>query len=514
AYLSGIVIYHSEEIKLSVSDFKNKINDIQKRLINNIYTKRLSSAITEDIAKIILKENNASNLKNPFINLGSDFNFFDNNGNFIGEHLKVVEETVSLIKNTFISGKSLEEFLSDPPCGYSYGVINTTLAVLFRSGKLIVKYNGAERFDYSDPDVLKVFTSSREFEKASFKAISKTLSASNKNEIIQSLLDIKAKDILEKEIGYNTNDFELIDTITIISNKLIDLLRTLHKNTYDFEKYFPDYSSLISFFKEFTDKTTEGNYLDKADLFLQKNSDFVKSVKKIKSIDQFVQKKLPAAKKFQQFVGNVISELNKIGGSYKQSNIFNYSSEFDELFNNSLTDKYSEIEKKVQQIKDEYYRIFEKEHKMMASSHQELLSKCKSTLSKIESVSIDLNADLIQEANSLIDYTQKRICNHYDIGYEHTCKNCAFSMYEAVSSIEAVQLKQYILIDIESRIRTKPEQPVTAATKKKPIKIKLRFSSGEITVAVYKKQLLEQLNNLERLSAGDTIELDIQIEGK
>lgn len=45
-----------------------------------------------------------------------------------------------------MDGKSLEADLSGAPWGYSYGTLVTTLAVLFRVGRLSVKFNGDTYF--------------------------------------------------------------------------------------------------------------------------------------------------------------------------------------------------------------------------------------------------------------------------------------------------------------------------------------------------------------------------------
>ena len=147
AYLNGSLIYMYDEILLNGDSFKGSVNETQRKLIKNIYTKRLNSSLSDSLAPKILTENSNDKLNRYFSS--SDFAFFDKNGNFVGDSLKVVEEIGSKLIR-LIDGKSLEQDLSMAPWGYTFGTIITTLAALFRAGRLIVKYNNQEYFSYSD----------------------------------------------------------------------------------------------------------------------------------------------------------------------------------------------------------------------------------------------------------------------------------------------------------------------------------------------------------------------------
>ncbi len=510
SYLNGIAIYNSDERNLGESEFKNRLTEIQKRLIDNTYPKRLSSNVSEDIAKHILKEKHPGNLHVPFDHLGNDFQFFDNNGNFVGDHLKVVEEITTRIQSSFVDGKSLEVTLGEPPCGYTYGIVCTTLAALFRSGKLIVKYNGDERFDYSDPETQKVFISSREFQKASFKAITKTLSASKKNDIIQSLQQINVRQIIDKEIDYSTNDFEIVDAVTLVSKNMVEILTGLHRSISEFDTFFKDYNELLTFFKEYTDKTTESNYIFKADAFVTQKTDFIQKVKRVNSIESFVQKKLPTVKKFNEFVEGVSLQLSKLGSSLKDHPIHNFITDFNSKFSNNLAEHYGELQNLAQSIKDEYYRIFETEHQKMFDEHTKLKAKAESLKEKIKSISEDLNKDLLTEVEDIITYAQKRSCKNYLLGYDTKCETCAFTLFESSTATEAISIKGNQLFDIESRIISKKDSGKSKEGSKQKVKVKLK--KGVIPVSVYKKHLLEQLNIIEKLDSNDSIDLDIEVE--
>ena len=511
AYQNATVIYRNEEKVITPDNYKTVLVEFQKRLVNNVYTKKLSTQLSEDLAKSVLKETEAQHLRRLFS--GNEFDFFDANGNFIGEHLKLTEELVFKMKNTFIDGRSLETALSEPPCGYTFGTINTTLAVLIRSGRLVTRYNGREIFDYKDPDVMKIFTTSREYQKASFKVITKTLSASQKNELVNVLLDIKVKDIIDKAVGYNTTDFELVDSITIASDILIDRLKTSQKNTKNFEKLFPNAASVQSNLKQYTYKTTESNYIEKAELFLAGADAFKESVKTIKTIESFIHKKLPQAEKYAEFVKRVSLELDKISGEAKSASFVKLIEGFNEIFNNNITEKYSDLEKQTQKIKDAYFNLLEKDHSRMASSYLTLKSKTEELIQKIESVSKEANQDLLNEAGHILDYSNKRICRGLEIEYDTQCSRCSFSLYEVSLSNENISQKFEKLLDLESKIRTEKKiENSKEPTPPQPRKVNLKLSKGVITAGEYKKILKSQLNDVEQLDNYDKIDLSIQIE--
>jgi len=105
AYENGALIYMFDENILNKDNFKSTINEVQKKLIKNIYTQRLTSQLQESIGEKLVKENSADKLHRYFS--GDEFKFFDTNGNFVGDHLKVVEQLKTKINERYIDGKSL-----------------------------------------------------------------------------------------------------------------------------------------------------------------------------------------------------------------------------------------------------------------------------------------------------------------------------------------------------------------------------------------------------------------------
>src|SRR5690606_24299917 len=135
--------------------------------------------------------------------------FYDAQGIFIGESLKPAEQILFKIRNTFIDGATLEKDLEHPPTGFGFGTVMSTVAALMRGGKVMAKYNGSEKFSWKDHGVSTIFSVAREFRKASFKAIAKSLSTTQKNTLVTALQELECETHTGKKIDWNTNDFDL-----------------------------------------------------------------------------------------------------------------------------------------------------------------------------------------------------------------------------------------------------------------------------------------------------------------
>ena len=104
AYLKSSLIYMFDEYFLNEEKFKAYINDNQQKMIKNIYTKKLSTGLSESLISKIFASRK-EDLSRLFS--GDDFKFFDSHGNFTGDHLKVVEEINLKINNRYVDGRTL-----------------------------------------------------------------------------------------------------------------------------------------------------------------------------------------------------------------------------------------------------------------------------------------------------------------------------------------------------------------------------------------------------------------------
>ena len=501
AYLNGTIVYHFEENNLNENNFSKIILEVQGKIIKNTYTDRLPLQLSEDIGNKILKESNQSKLKSYFSL--KEFEFFDSDGNFIGERLRVVEKLVDSMKTIFIDGDELESQFSKPPCGYSYGTLLTVLAVLMRAGRLAVKYNGITHYNYKDEEILSLFSRSREFKKASFKAITSTLSLHQKQQIVDHLKELKARTVLDRQFSYSTNDIELVMMISELADHFTQKVVEREKMIPNFDNYFSDTMARTEFLRSYIGKVTDSNYKAKAEEFIDGYAQFKETIQQIQSVIVFIETSLTKVEKYNDFITHIVRELEKLGGKFQDNSIFSFQKEFKQKFKESIVHNFNELEKLYQKIKDEYHRLIKDEHKRMTQQHQELMSKAEVLHADISKVSASLNNNLITEINDIIYYAGKHTCNDLKIEFETSCQSCHFSLNEILTSNQNIGAKYSDLEMMKTKVRY-PQQP-GKEEKLPPKKINLKSEKGEFTVSKYKQILNNKLNQINSLNDDDIV---------
>jgi hypothetical protein len=486
SYKAGTIVCHFEEHALTPDNFVKVVQNIQEKIISNTYTDRLPQQLSEDIGPRILKEPASSKLKSYFS--GTEFDFFDSDGNFTGERLRVVEKIVANTCSIFVDGEELEKRFSIPPYGYSYGTVLTVLAVLLRAGRLSVKHGGKTLYDYKNEDARNLFSKSREFKKASFKAITSSLTHHQKQQVVDNLKKLKANEILNRDFGYSTNDIELVTIIGKLSDHFIQKVEELKKIIAEFNDYFPKAQSNMESLQPYDIKITDSNYKSKAEEFLGGFDQFSEAIEHIQNIISFIENNLSRVKKYHDFIVNIVRELEKLGGTYQGNLIFKLQEDFRNKFDESVINNYSKLEKIYQNIKDEYHRLIKDEHDLMAKNHADL----------------KLYKDIIPELDSIITYAQKHICNDLRIEYEISCQSCHFSLNEIIASNQNVGIR---LNEVDT-IRTRIEYPDTGGRRQQPKRVNIKSKKGEFTALQYRKILKERLDQIRPLNDDDIIIVD------
>jgi protein-arginine kinase activator protein McsA len=503
-YAASTAVYLFDTSILDENTFTPSVNGLRKKVIKNVYTKRPSIQLSEKLAKEILKEKSDKNLYK--FNTGDDFKFFDNNGNFIGDNLKVTEEVTSLISNNYADGKSIEVDLMKPPTGYEYGTVATVLAALFRAGRVTVKYKGSDYFSYKDKGALDIFSTSRNFQKASFKALTKSLNTTQKNEIVQVHIDLKYKELTGETVDWNTNDFQLVDAIRNIAEKFITIVDTLRKTVDRFDTLFSSVNLHTNQMSQFTGKTTESNYIDRANLFLNSKDDFKEAAKGIRKIEKFVKKNLEKSNGLKRFVDDLEVEMEKAAVS--SESMTTGIKEFKESYKNSIVDNFKELLNTSQKLKDEYFGLMKTENEEMSKLHTSLKDKAQDVIEEITQYPEDLNTNKKIKADGILKYAEQRINTKLELGKSIQCKNCNMSLSEMKNSIALIPSKETELILIQSSI-VKEKKKSDSKKKKVPKKIELSISR-KMTVKEYRKILSLQLQQLSGLDDNETVEIDVE----
>lgn len=504
--INATAVYLYNTLQLNKDNWQTTLQAQQKNIIQNVYSKRLASQLSDSVAAAVIKEANNGRLQQYFT--GSDFAFFGAQGNFIGENLKVSEEILYKVRNTFVDGATLEKDLEQPPAGFTFGTVISSVAALMRAGKLIAKYNGAEKFSWRDEGVSSIFNAAREFRKASFKAVSKSLSALQKQELAQFLLDIEVEKYIGKKVDYNTNDFELVAAIRDVAKHFADKVITLRNSEKEFDKLFPKADENAAYLGGFTGAVSEANYIDKAVEFLAAKDAFHKALQEIEKVEKFIRNNLPKVKEWKTFVYAVQDELSKAAKS--NATITQLKNEFESHLQGEVIKNYAAVQQAAQKTKDEYHQLFSAAMQDCATKYTEIDTLANELIKEIESLPSGLNQVALAKANSLNQYAQQRTSATIAIDFDVKDKQSRFTYSEVLSFIDLYPSKKAeIEIAKASLIKTKapepqPGTPPTPTVKKYTVKM----PTSKMKVAEYKTWLQGELQKLASASDNDEIEIN------
>ncbi|MBU2649683.1 MAG: BREX system P-loop protein BrxC, partial [Bacteroidetes bacterium] len=490
----GTAIYLFNTFQLDKDSWQATLQKRQKNLISNVYHKRLSAQLSDELAARVIKETNASRLQSYFT--GPEFLFFDAQGNFIGENLKVAEEILFKIRNTYVDGAALEKDLELPPTGYTFGTVISTVATLMRAGKIMAKHNGAEKFSWQDPGVTEIFSAAREFRRASFKLMSKSLTAQNKQIIAQFLLDTDVVKYTDRRINYNSNEFELINALRDLARLMCDKVDNMRKQNKDFDVLFPELESKKDNLAGFTGAVSEANYIERAENFLENKETFLQSLKTIEKVEKFIGNNLPKLLQWRQFVNDVNDELRKAAKA--NDTIARLTKEFNDLYEHEVVKNFAGIQQTAQKIKDEYHRIFQEAATDMAQKYVQLQKDAEALIKEIHSLPAGLNKEGLDKAGDILKYAEQRKQAAVILDFDVHEKQTRFTYSEVLSFTELYNTKSTELSIISAGlIRTAPvgDKP---GVPEKPLKKKhsTRLPSQFMKVVAYKKWLQQELQKL------------------
>lgn len=534
AYHNASLIYMFDEHLLNVDTFKGTISDNQRKMVKNIYTKRLSSQLSDSLVSKIFSTHKES-LNKLFT--ANDFAFFDGHGNFTGDHLKIVEEINAKIKSRYMDGKSLEADLSGAPWGYSYGTLVTTLAVLFRAGRLSVKFNGDTYFSHEQKAVHDAFTNTTKFKSASFKSITATLTAVQKNQAVQLLMELETQDHIGKKVDWNTNDFDLADSIRLMAEHFISAITNLSDTVQDFEELFPKVAGLKQDLQGFAGKVTESNYIEKVEYLLNNSDTFSDAVQAILKAQKFIKKNFPKVKEFKRFIDDVRSELIKADRS--DNNIDEAYEEFERLFKQDMVKNFANLQQQVQVVKDAYYKLVKTASIGMSHEYKVLSGKIEAAFRELKNYPAAQNRLNQQKLDALKAYAEKRVVGEPVLAFSISCSNSGFSLSDILNYTAQAPLKDSELLIVQSSFITEEPQPepvptpqptpnrgpdggepapaptpVQSPAPKQPRKVAFKVSSKVMTVQEYKTLLTTQLTALAAAKPDEEIELTVDINSE
>jgi len=517
AYKNASLIYMFDDHLLKADTFKGTTSDIQRKLIKNIYTKRLAAQLSEVLVPKIFSSRKENICK---LFSGNDFKFFDANGNFIGDHLKVVEEINSKIKSHYVDGKSLESELSGAPWSYAFGTIVSTLAALLRAGRLSVKYNGHPWFSHEQKGVHEAFTNATKFKSASFKSVTTTLTAAQKNQAVQLLMDLEIETHTGRKVDWNTNDFDLADAIKFMADHFSGALTTLKASIDDFDSFFPIVAAQKTRLQEYSGKITENNYIEKVEYLLTTEDSFKSSIQTILKSQKFIKKNFSKVRDFKNFIEQVTVELKKADRS--DDSIHDAKEEFMRLYKQDMVKNFAQLQQQAQDVKDSYFKLIKTAASGMTHEYQVIQGKVDGAIHDLKkNYPAESNEHNQKRLDELKQYCSDRIVEEPKIEFSISCKNCGFSLSDILNYIALAPIKENELLITQTGFMVKnPKKLETDKIKdeQKPSdfrrKIHLKIPGKVMTVKDYKILLTEQIIALTSASPDEEIELNIETLGQ
>ncbi len=514
SYSEGVLVYLYNTSILTEQTALNVIHTTEGMMYSNIYTRRLNGTLKDSLALQLLKVSN--DRLQGVIGQVPDFLFFDTSGQFIGDQLPVVTEIMAQI-TSYKNGADLERDLGAAPTGYSFGTVFSTLAALFRASKVIIKYGGQDYHSWQQQGATEAFASSRNFQKASFKAVTRSVSYNERRDIVDPLKDCRYKELTGKTLSYNMNDFELVDAIRILAHTEMQKVNSEIRYNDERERLFN--RSIIAaddVLRQYSNTVTELNYFNTAHTFLDENNneEFCKAIEKIEKDIHFIETDLTIIKDQQAYFAEVKDEMEFVGIPMMQ---------FDDIaenYNTMLTSdpvrNYPSMQQQYQKLKDLYYEYMKQYGEQMTMLYTDLYDKLDALKTDMGKYPKEWNTALLNKIAEKQTYFKKYVVSSIELrNYEIKCRRCHLQLRDidnAIKMASALGVEVDVMkTELHTSDPTPPTQPdPTPEQEFRPTKRKLKnqLPSGTLSVANYKQWLMNQLKMLNSYGSDDILNFD------
>lgn len=523
SYTEGTAVYLFNTYQLTDSNYQKEIESLQRKMFGNIFYKRLGASLSDSLAVKVLTAN-TTQLTTMFGG-SEEFRFFDSAGKFIGENLSVSTEILEKCKS-YCTGDKLEEELSAPPTGYKFGTIITSVAALFRGNKLIAKFNGEDFHSVSDALDAKIFDNTRNFAKASFKAVMKSLSYNDRQEIVDILKeDCQYKKITgENAPSYNLNDFELVDCIRTLSKRMMDKVKDRIMGDDEMELLFKRSVQARNVFSQYTAAVTDANYIATARTFLQEADDYIKAVEQVQKDLKFIDSEFKVIEEERVFIQNVTEEFDKTGNDMNL--IRGKKEQFEEAREKDLVANAPLMKKLTQDIKDIYYEVMKHKAELLSEEVIALFTKTDELNQQIDQYPKDWNIRLYRKIEDLEKSWKRYATVKVNLDkWSVKCSNTGMLLRDIEYKITNLGIDKQEVSLWDTEIITQdpspkkpdiPKLPDTPtpedkpASQPKPIQrnMKAKLPKGTASVAEYRSWLKQQLVMLNMFGEDDILNFD------
>ena len=521
SYDEGRLVYLYNVSIMQQQSAPQIIKDTELKMYDNIYTKRLGGTLKDSIALQLLKVG-ANQLQNT-IGSQPDFQFFDTSGQFIGDQLPVITEIMAHTA-TYNSGADLERDLGAAPTGYTFGTIFSTLAALFRASKIIIKYNNQEYHSWQQDGAKEPFMTARNFQRASFKAVTKSLGYNEKRDIVDTLKDCNFKQLTGGNLSYNMNDFELVDAIRLLAVTEIQKVNNNICNDDERERLFRRSIAAKDVLLQYAKTVTDTNYFTTARTFLNDNDneEFVNAIDKIEKDIRFINENLKTIEEQKSYLLDVKDEMEFVGIPMQAFDSLN--ERYSKMLESDPVHNYQQMQQVFQQVRDLYYQYMQQYAESMTQGYCELDGKLEQVRKKAEEYPKEWNASLITKLDD-----KQKTCRRYAVTkielkhYDIRCCRCHLQLRDIDNAIKMLPQLQTEADVFDTEVKTTaptPPLPPTPSPSPGPQpqpqpqpqptvrKLRSQLPTGQLTVAQYKQWLKQQLAMVNSYDEKDILKFD------
>ena len=521
SYDEGRLVYLYNVSIMQQQSAPQIIKDTELKMYDNIYTKRLGGTIKDSIALQLLKVG-ANQLQNT-IGSQPDFQFFDTSGQFIGDQLPVITEIMAHTA-TYNSGADLERDLGAAPTGYTFGTIFSTLAALFRASKIIIKYNNQEYHSWQQDGAKEPFMTARNFQRASFKAVTKSLGYNEKRDIVDTLKDCNFKQLTGGNLSYNMNDFELVDAIRLLAVTEIQKVNNNICNDDERERLFRRSIAAKDLLLQYAKTVTDTNYFTTARTFLNDNDneEFVNAIDKIEKDIRFINENLKTIEEQKSYLLDVKDEMEFVGIPMQAFDTLN--ERYSKMLESDPVHNYQQMQQVFQQVRDLYYQYMQQYAESMTQGYCELDGKLEQVRKKAEEYPKEWNASLITKLDD-----KQKTCRRYAVTkielkhYDIRCCRCHLQLRDIDNAIKMLPQLQTEADVFDTEVKTTaptPPLPPTPSPSPGPQpqpqpqpqptirKLRSQLPTGQLSVTQYKQWLKQQLAMVNSYDEKDILKFD------
>ena len=493
SYANGVLVYLYNASIMTAQNAATIIKEAELKMYGNIYTKRLGGSLKDSVALQLLKA--AQNQLQNVIGQQPDFLFFDTTGQFIGDQLPVITEMMAQMAS-YKNGADLERDLAAAPTGYSFGTIFSTLAALFRASKVIIKYNNQEYHSWQQEGAKEPFITSRNFQRASFKAITKSLTYNEKRDIVDTLKDCRYKELTGNNLSYNMNDFELVAAIQSLAVTEIHKVNNQICNDTERERIFRRSLAAKEVLRQYAGTVTEYNYFNTARTFLgdNENEEFCKAVEKIEADIRFIDSNIREIEYQKEYFLDVKSELEFVGLPMQTFDQLHES--YLQMLDSDPVHNYAQMKKLYLDVKGLYYKYMEQQAEQMIYGYGDLLTRIDAIKKNAEQYPAEWNTRLYAKVREKEDVCKKYIISKIQLkDYEIRCSNCHLQLRDIVS---AINMLPQLNVDVDVMETPQPKER----------KLRSQLPTGQLSVAQYKQWLKQQLAMVNQFDTNDILKFD------